>query len=377
MGISLYIRELLYIGLALLMAHFLIPTLYYGIARSWLRRDYGINNDPIDDYPRVSVVIPTYNEARVIHQRLDNIAEQDYPRDGLEIIVVDGGSTDGTTDLVKKWIGEHGDVKVKVIEEGGRFGKAHALNTALRYAVGDVVVIADADSMWARDSLRNAVRWLMIDDVGAVSCNKSPKDDVAIEGEYRGYYSVLRIAESRKYSSPIFHGELAAYRKDLLLKIGGFPERIGADDSHTASLIALMGYRAIIPEDVRCIESVPRRGYWSWRLRRAQHLVQHFASIAGLIIGNTRIPRDYMPVLLTETYLHIVNPWLLLIGLALILPAVLHGMLIPTALLALGAILLITSKFFRTWVTTQAILVAAAIRNLWNKELVWRKEEKD
>jgi len=84
-----------------------------------------------------------------------------------------------------------------------------------------------------------------------------------------------------------------------------------------------------------------------------------------------------MPVLLTETYLHIVNPWLLLIGLALILPAVLHGMLIPTALLALGAILLITSKFFRTWVTTQAILVAAAIRNLWNKELVWRKEEKD
>ena len=52
-------------------------------------------------------------------------------------------------------------------------------------------------------------------------------------------------------------------------------------------------------------------------------------------------------------------------------------MLIPTALLVLGAILLITSKFFRTWVTTQAILVAAAIRNLWNKELVWRKEEKD
>jgi hypothetical protein len=38
---------------------------------------------------------------------------------------------------------------------------------------------------------------------------------------------------------------------------------------------------------------------------------------------------------------------------------------------------LITSKFFRTWVTTQVILVAAAIRNLWNKELVWRKEEKD
>lgn len=379
MVINVPVRVLLYIGLALLTMHFLVPALYYVVARSWLRRgneayDFG---GSVGIYPRVSVIVPTYNEARVILRRLDNIAEQDYPRDRLEVIVVDGGSTDGTVELVKRWAQEHSDVRVKIIEEGARLGKSHALNTALKYAEGDIVVITDADSLWFRDSLRNAVRWLMRGDVGAVSCSKSPKEDVAIEGEYRSYYGILRLAESRRYSSPIFHGELAAFKRDLLMKVGGFPTHIGADDSHTASLIALMGYRAVIPEDVRCIEYVPRRGYWSWRLRRAQHLIQHFTGIIGLIIRGTRVPRDYLPIILTEAYLHVVNPWLLLLGLALIIPAALHGMLIPTVLLALGALLLVVSKFFRTWVATQAILIAAAIKNLWNKELVWRKEEKE
>ena len=367
-----------YVGLVILAVHFTIPTIYYLIAKGWLGRDWGIRPSDVDDPPFVSVMVPTYNEAKTITERLSDIASQDYPRDRFEIIVVDSGSTDGTLDRVYDWIREHGDVKVKVIEEGVRLGKAHALNTALKYAEGDVVVIADADSKWFPDSLRRAIAWLMGDGVGAVSCNKIPRHKGnIIEEEYRNYYDIIRMAESKKYYSAIFHGELAAYRKDLLLKIGGFPNYLGADDSHTAGLITLSGFRAIIPEDVRCIEYVPSKGYWSWRIRRAQHLIQNFSKLIGMVLTNrAKPPSNYKPVLYTETYLHLVNPWLFLVGTALVIVSAMRGALLPMIILLIGLTLL-ASRFFRTWVVTQAILAIAMIRNTWNKELVWKKAKKD
>ncbi|WP_188603908.1 glycosyltransferase [Vulcanisaeta souniana] len=366
------------LSIALIVMHFITPSIYYVIARGWLRlssktgsRD-GLTTEP----PFVSIIIPTYNEAKVITQKLSNIYLQDYPRDRFEVIIVDSGSTDGTMDLIREWVKGHGDINVRVIEEGVRMGKAHALNTALRNAKGDIIVITDADSTWLRDSLRNAVTWLVNDCVGAVSCNKVPRTNKDVETEYRNYYGLLRIAESRKFSSAIFHGELAAFKRDLLEKIGGFPTDLGADDSHTAGLISMMGYRAIIPEDVKCIEYVPSKGYWTWRIRRAQHLIQHFLRFLRYVLIDGRdLPRDYRQIMLYESYLHLVNPWLFVVGLVLIIISAIHGALIPIALLLIGAALLVI-KIFRTWVMTQVILVAAAIRNLWNKELVWRKIEK-
>ena len=366
------------LGVILISIHFIAPSIYYVMAMRWLRSDYGLRRiTELDVDPSfVSIIIPTYNEARVIIQKLNNIYSQDYPRNRFEVIIVDSGSTDETIELIHEWVKNHKDVNVQVIRESARMGKAHALNTALRYAKGDIIMITDADSIWMSDSLKNAVSWLMNDNVGAVSCNKVPRTDKDIETEYRGYYGLLRVAESKRFSSAIFHGELAAYKRELLEKIGGFPTDVGADDSHTAGLISMMGYRAIIPEDVRCIEYVPSKGYWSWRVRRAQHLIQHFSRILRYMIFNGRsIPREYRQIMLYESYLHLINPWLFAAGLALIVISALHGSLISMALLLVGLALL-AIRFFRTWVVTQVILIVAAIRNLWNKELVWKKIEK-
>lgn len=356
------------VGLALVTAHFLVPAVYYAAAKRWLA--IPLESGEVVEPPRVTVVIPTYNEAKMIVEKLDDVIQQDYPRERLEIIVVDSGSTDGTVDKAREWARRRG-VEIKIIEEGARRGKAHALNTALRYATGDVIVITDADSRWRRDALRKAVAYLMRNDVGAVSCNKTPLGGPAIEKTYRSHYQLLRIAESKKWSTPIFHGELAAYKKDLLTKIGGFPTDIGADDSYTAIQTALTGQRAIIPEDVHCTEYVPRKEYWRWRIRRAQHLIQSFAKAVRR--GNP--PKHYKPILYTEAYLHLANPWLLIIGATILLATATQGALTSAAILAAGAALL-TNSLFRTWITTQIILATASIKNLWNKEVIWKKEEK-
>ena len=115
----------------------------------------------------------------------------------------------------------------------------------------------------------------------------------------------MRVAESNIYSTPVFHGELVAFKKNLLEEVGGFPTDIGADDSHTATLVALKGHRAVVTRDLVCTEAVPRKGYHTWRVRRAQHLIQHFAKTAK---QPPKAPKRFKLVLATETFLHLVNP---------------------------------------------------------------------
>jgi cellulose synthase/poly-beta-1,6-N-acetylglucosamine synthase-like glycosyltransferase len=193
-----------------------------------------------------------------------------------------------------------------------------------------------------------------------------------VEKGYRDFYNVVRLGESKKFSTPVFHGELAAFRKSLLQELGGFPTDTGADDSHTATLIALKGFRAIAVDNATCTELVPRKGYHMWRVRRAQHLLQHFTKTLKLL---PKAPKQFKPILLAEAWLHLLNPWLLLIATATLLYKALTGSLTALTLLVTGIVLFIL-KPYRTWVATQAYLITATVRNLWTKEIAWEKQEK-
>lgn len=158
-----------FIALALALVHFGFPLAYYFYAKErWLSLPWNVKVD--ENYrPRVSIVVPTYNEAAHIVERLDNIYAQDYPKSLMEVIVVDSASTDGTVGLVEKWVAGHGGLSVKLIREDVRRGKAYSLNHALERAGGDVVVMADADALWPSNALTKAVEWLSDPSVGAVS----------------------------------------------------------------------------------------------------------------------------------------------------------------------------------------------------------------
>ena len=363
------------LALTLASIHFGTPLLYYyHLKRRYLNKPWNIKTD--ENYkPKVTIIVPTYNEAKLIEKKLDNIHEQEYPKDKLEVIVVDSASTDGTPELVKKWIEKHADLNLKLIVENERKGKAFALNNALRHATGEIVIMTDVDSLWPSNALSKTLKWFADQTTGAVSCLKKPIGPKVkeVEENYRHYYNVLRVAESKAFSTPIFHGELAAFRRNLLEKIGGFPTDIGADDSHTATKIALMGYRTIIPENIWVEELVPNKGYFSWRIRRAQHLIQHFAKTLKEI---RRASIEFRKILVAETFLHLANPYLLLASIILLIV----GTLATYSLMALGVlvlgVVLLTVKQFRTWIFQQLHLVLASIRNLWTKEIAWDKQIK-
>jgi len=362
------------VALTLAGIHFGVPLLYYFYLKSrYLDEPWNIKID--EDYrPRVTVIVPTYNEAKFIQGKLDNVYGQDYPKDLMEVVVVDSASTDGTPELVEEWASEHRDVDLRLIREGERRGKAHALNHALRYATGDVVIVADVDAVWPGNALAEALSWFSDPVVGAVSCLKEPAGSSVkgVEGSYRQYYNVLRVAESKAYATPIFHGELAAFRRSLLEELNGFPTDVGADDSYTATRIALMGYRAIVPEDLWVEEIVPNEGYFWWRVRRAQHLIQHFAKI---LKTRPKTPKRFKTVLAVEAYLHLINPWVLLASTALFVASATGGSLIALTFLALGLASLLI-KEYRTWIIQQFYLMVATLRNLKSREIAWSKQVK-
>jgi len=109
--------------------------------------------------PLVSILIPARNEALVIEGLLERLAEQDYPQEKMEIIVINDGSTDATGDIVTKWKHKN-KVNLRLVniplEESGR-GKGAALNRGLKFSQGEVVAVYDADNLPEKDSLRQLV----------------------------------------------------------------------------------------------------------------------------------------------------------------------------------------------------------------------------
>lgn len=101
-------------------------------------------------YPKVSILIPAYNEEDSIIPTIEHVLKLEYPKRKLEIIVVDDGSTDKTAELVKKIQKTNNNIKLIVQENKG---KGAALNKGLKCSTGEYFVCLDADSFVKPDAL--------------------------------------------------------------------------------------------------------------------------------------------------------------------------------------------------------------------------------
>ena len=106
----------------------------------------------LDAQPLVTVVVPAYNSSAFLRQAVDSALGQTYPF--VEVIVVDDGSTDGTTEVVAGY-----GSKIVFIHQRNA-GVAAARNTALRVARGELVAYLDADDVWDPDKVRRQVEFL-------------------------------------------------------------------------------------------------------------------------------------------------------------------------------------------------------------------------
>jgi cellulose synthase/poly-beta-1,6-N-acetylglucosamine synthase-like glycosyltransferase len=342
---------------------------------NWLEKGWGFKNDP-KYRPKISVIIPAFNESAMIKERLDNLVRQDYPKDHFEIIVSDDGSVDETVQIVEKWTNANSKkdgFRPRIVRNSTRQGKIHALQSALEQVDPDsvAVVFTDADAFWERESLGALVSYLADSSVGAV-CGSIAYIGETIkldEDVYRDYYNVLRVAESKVHSTPNHNGQLMAIRTEILRRIG-LPNFRGSDDSAFGSMVAFAGYRAIQVDDAFVRE--PFRGSQVRRkIMRAQLLqlnflkTKRYARATGILTKSAfdRIWR-------IELWLHLINPWLLVASIVLLGLAASLGSFWALVLLALGVVPLIT-RTYRMWILQQFYLLAAATRTLLTGKVKW------
>lgn len=197
--------------------------------------------------PSVTLLIAAYNEEETIAQKIENSLTLDYPPECLQILVVADGSADRTAQIVAAYAGRGvGPPSVALRYEPARRGKMAAINRAMPYATGEIVVFSDANNFYQADALRELVQPFADASVGAASGAKViAKGDGVLgdsEGLYWRYESFIKEKETAVDSSVGVAGEMLALRRRLYQPP---PDDIINDDFYIAVRLLHDGYRVV------------------------------------------------------------------------------------------------------------------------------------
>ena len=229
-GIILGLGRLLVIG-ALALAQWLR-------SRSRERHHAGEQFEPF-----VSIIVPAYNEEAVVEATLRSLLNSDY--DNFEIIVVDDGSLDRTSEVVRDRFGD--EPLVRLFTEANA-GKASALNFGLRHAKGDVIVALDADTQFPAHTIRALARRFVDPRIGAVAGNAKVGNRINIVTRWQALeYITSQNMDRRAFASlnciTVVPGAVGAWRRELIDKCGGFSSDTLAEDQDLTLKIRRLGYK--------------------------------------------------------------------------------------------------------------------------------------
>ncbi len=280
--------------------------------------------DP-DHAPLLTVVIPAYNEGRMVEKSIDSVAAANYPSDRLEIIVVDDGSTDDTWNYILAAAGRNPQL-VTPIRFPKNKGKRAALETGFRQARGEIVVTIDSDSVIEPQTLLAIAGPFRNPSIGAVA------GKVLVYNRDRGLiprmlhvrfilsFDFLRAAQSTYGTVYCCPGALSAYRTSVVREVLdawvnqtflGEPCTYGEDRSLT-NFILSRGYDTVYQRTAVVHTTVPRtytklsRMYLRWdrsyvkeevrfaRIVWKRPFLARLIAFTDFLVTNLRYPVNYI-----------------------------------------------------------------------------------
>lgn len=258
--------------------------------------------------PNVSILIPVYNEEKTIRFKLENLYKIDYPADKLQIVLVNDASTDKTLDEVYGFLRSHNGLGIEVLDRTERSGKSNALNFALKYTKGDILVVSDADCFWSSNTLKQALPYLSNSDVGAVAgqeilLNPQPSWVTKSELLYDSFIQTVKFGESRVHSTIFFQGGFAAYKKAFLDHFDS-----ETDDSGTALNLVQRNVRTLLIPEAHFYTAFPTswKGKVNLKMRRANQVQRLCIKCLKLLFQRKLVlPKR---IAIPQVFLYILNP---------------------------------------------------------------------
>lgn len=217
-------------------------------------------------YPGVSIVVPAYNEAAGIAATVRSLVDTTYPGP-IEVVVVDDGSTDGTSQIVAN-LRLPG---VTVIRQPNS-GKPAALNTGISRTRYDIVVLVDGDTVFEPRTLERLVRAFSDPRVGAVSGNTKIGNRRGLLGRWQHLEYVIGFNLDRRMFDvcgcmPTVPGAIGAFRRQALASVGWVSDDTLAEDTDLTMAICRAGWRVVYEEQARAWTEAPSSLRQLWRQR--------------------------------------------------------------------------------------------------------------
>ncbi|HQV95224.1 MAG TPA: glycosyltransferase family 2 protein [Anaerolineales bacterium] len=236
--------------------------------------------------PKVSIIIPCYNEQSTIQPLLDALREQTFPRSKMEVIISDGMSTDGTRDEIAAFQKKFRDLKARVVDNVQRTIPS-AVNRAIEASRGEIIIRLDAHSKPYPDYVENCVKALEAgrgDNVGGVwEIHAGAKTWIA-ESIAVAAAHPLGVGDAlyrhAKYAAEVDTVPFGAFRRALIEKVGLFDESLLTNEDYEFNArVRKAGGRIWLDPSIRSIyfaratllelaRQYWRYGYWKWRMLR-------------------------------------------------------------------------------------------------------------
>ncbi|MCQ9182256.1 glycosyltransferase, partial [Streptomyces sp. IBSBF 2953] len=218
----------------------------------------------------VSVIVPAYNEKECIANTLKSLAQSTHP---IEVIVVDDGSTDDTSEIARAAATSFGMTNVRVVRQENA-GKPAALNNGVRSASHDIVVMMDGDTVFEPEAVHHLVQPFANPKVGAVAGNAKVGNRDTIIGAWQHIEYVMGFNLDRRMYDllrcmPTIPGAIGAFRRDAVLEVGGMSEDTLAEDTDITIAMHRAGWQVVYQEHARAWTEAPGslKQLWSQRYR--------------------------------------------------------------------------------------------------------------
>lgn len=221
--------------------------------------------------PTCTVIVPAYNEGKLVYETLMSLAESDFPAHKLELLAIDDGSKDDTWYWIQQAKLKLGD-RVSIFQQPQNKGKRHALYRGFNLGKGEIFVTVDSDSIVKKDTLRNLVSPFVVNEkCGAVAGNVQVLNNEKailpkmLNVSFVMSFEFMRSAESALGSVLCTPGALAAYKRTAVFAclpewidqtFMGQPSDIGEDRAMT-NMILKQGHHVLFQRNAYVLTNVP------------------------------------------------------------------------------------------------------------------------